>query len=169
MNKGSSKRNSTSPVPLDGTGAKAVVSRGYDKVITAVRVRPLNSNDDPRATDIIRYFGDQKKGLSIVDPTNIDSKNTDSGSGAERNFQFDHTFWSVDATKKDYYSGQEDVFDCIGIPIVNTCLKGVNCSLFAYGQVTECCAVDIPCSLLLSCVLDWLWEDIYYDGWFSNF
>ena len=105
----------------------------FDKVITAVRARPLNCNDGPSARDIIRYFGDQKNGLGIVDPTNHDS-------GTERMFQFDHTFWSVDRSKAEFYAGQEDVFNSIGIPILETCLKGVNCSLFAYGQTgTFCC------------------------------
>lgn len=115
---------SKSPVPMDSDGTSP---GAFDKVITAVRARPLNSNDGPRATSIIRYFGKETKGLGIVDPTNQDV-------GAERMFQFDHTFWSVDRANTEFYAGQADVFEAVGLPILETCLKGVNCSLFAYGQ-----------------------------------
>lgn len=99
----------------------------YDKVVTAVRARPFNVNDGPRAADIIRYGGKEQNSIGIVDPTNQDA-------GAERMFQFDHTFWSVDKSRPDFYSGQRDVFEAVGLPIVEASLKGVNCSLFAYGQ-----------------------------------
>lgn len=117
-----SRRISTSPTTPDIPLSE--VAGQYDKVITAVRARPLNKNDGPNAHDIIKYFGDPKQGLGLVEQEG----------GAERNFQFDHTFWSVDRAKVEYFAGQEDVFNAIGIPILETCLKGVNCSLFAYGQ-----------------------------------
>jgi hypothetical protein len=121
------RRRTTSPVPpADAAGAGAGPAAGaYDKVITAVRARPLNAHDGAHATDIVRFSGDEKRGLGIVDPSNPDG---------ERVFQFDHTFWSVDPTKTEYFAGQDKIFEAIGMPILETCLKGVNCSLFAYGQ-----------------------------------
>ena len=112
------------PTPVVAAGKDGGVG---DKIITAVRARPLNSNDPKTAVDIIRYIGDtQRGGLGIVDPAGAKD--------APRTFFFDHTFWSVDRSRTDIFAGQADVFESVGLPILDSCLRGINCSLFAYGQ-----------------------------------
>lgn len=51
----------------------------------------------------------------------------------ERKYLCDIPLWSVDKTHPDY-SGQSDVFNLIGKPLINDALEGLNCSLFAYGK-----------------------------------
>ena len=41
-------------------------------------------------------------------------------------FNFDHVFGPE--------TNQEDVFERVGLPLVDTVLSGINCTLFAYGQ-----------------------------------
>eukprot|EP00662_Eupelagonemidae_sp_cell21_P025477 gene25477-31623_t len=52
-------------------------------------------------------------------------------------FSFDHCFWSMrdleDADDLPFQS-QADVYDTLGIPVVENALKGFNAAIIAYGQ-----------------------------------
>ena len=53
--------------------------------------------------------------------------------GQERSFNYDYSFWSHDE-KSTGHANQEQVFQDIGIRIVDNAFQGYNTSLFAYGQ-----------------------------------
>ncbi len=76
----------------------------------------------------MRFSGGDSNEIGVVNPT---YKSADTPA---RYFTFDHAFWSVDKTNTTLYAGQEEVFAKIGVPILNNCLMGYNCSLFAYGK-----------------------------------
>ena len=50
----------------------------------------------------------------------------------ERFFNFDCNFYSV-APEHPLFSGQAEIYEAVGKPIVEACLNGVNSALFAYG------------------------------------
>ena len=58
----------------------------------------------------------------------------DNGKGRRHNWFYDHSFNSFDRAAPEYAS-QEIIFEKIGLPLVDRCLDGYNCCLFAYGQV----------------------------------
>lgn len=47
-----------------------------------------------------------------------------------------------------YFNGQHDIFQLVGLPLVENCLAGFNSSIFAYGQV-NLAFCDNPFGLLL--------------------
>ena len=63
---------------------------------------------------------------------------------SQRQFAFDHLFWSHDKFKVDEsgyhsalsgkYCDQKRVYDNIGKEILQNSLEGFNCCLFSYGQ-----------------------------------
>lgn len=63
---------------------------------------------------------------------------------------------------------QEQVYIAAGHPLVDFCLQGYNCTIFAYGQVTPSPANDSPSnsslSFLVSLSLDWSWKNPH-DVW----
>ncbi len=51
-----------------------------------------------------------------------------------------------------FQASQKEVFEVIGMPMVDNCMAGYNSSIFAYGQVrvqpkarTACINLSIPC------------------------
>ena len=64
----------------------------------------------------------------------------------ERNFSYDHCFWSFDGYKKldngymipdgpsSQYADQEHVYNQIGKGLLKDAVEGFHCCLFAYGQ-----------------------------------
>jgi kinesin family protein 1 len=106
------------------------------RVITAVRIRPLSSNELASGSVSIVSYDLVSKGIGISHPSIYSASNAISKSDItpERIFNYDYTFWSVNKLDP-YFSNQENVFDQIGRPIIENCLQGMNCSLFAYGNV----------------------------------
>ena len=95
------------------------------RILTAVRVRPLSSAEIAAgAKDVVRC--DESLGIGISEIFNT-SRVTN-----ERFFKFDYDFYSANE-EHPLYSSQSDIFQKIGRPIVDGCLDGINCALFAYG------------------------------------
>ncbi len=87
-------------------------------VQVAVRCRPANKEE--------RGTGQ----ASVVATETAEKKVTvqygPAGKKTSKTFNFDKVFGT--------YSTQEEVFDQMVRPIVNECLEGFNCTIFAYGQ-----------------------------------
>eukprot|EP00742_Colponemidia_sp_Colp-10_P006091 GILJ01006518.1.p1 GENE.GILJ01006518.1~~GILJ01006518.1.p1 ORF type:complete len:1181 (-),score=265.27 GILJ01006518.1:214-3756(-) len=103
-------------------------------VKVAVRVRPFNQREkDLNAVCCIKMDGPT---TSIVDVE---------GGAAPRDFAFDYSFWSHDggveredgyvaSSAGSPYADQQQVFETLGIEILNNAWEGYHCCLFAYGQ-----------------------------------
>lgn len=48
-------------------------------------------------------------------------------------FTFDHCFWSFNENDR-HYRGQEEVFDQLGLSVLDSAFQGYNACIFAYGQ-----------------------------------
>jgi hypothetical protein len=75
----------------------------------------------------------------------------------ERGFSYDFMFWSVSPSDPRYF-GQSEIYESVGKPIIQNCLSGLNCSLFAYGMLSNSKIIFIynrP---------NWFGKNIYYDG-----
>ncbi len=108
------------------------------RVVTAVRVRPYSSAEIASGSLSVVSFDTASRGIGISHPSVVASSankgSFDSSPAPDRVFNYDYTFWS--ASKNDsYFSNQESVFSQIGRPIIDNCLQGMNCSLFAYGNI----------------------------------
>lgn len=95
-----------------------------DRIVTAIRVRPVSASEGKEKL-VVKYEGD--RGISISEIFSSSSIKND------RHFCFDYNFWSVTQDHSEF-AGQEEVYQSIGKPIVEACMKGLNCTLFAYGQ-----------------------------------
>ena len=88
------------------------IDKNTDNIQVMVRVRPLNSRESAEET----CLGVDQQSNKIV----LDAK------PEQKVFIFD---WVGGESTK-----QEEIFDVIGKPMVQTCLEGYNCCIFAYGQ-----------------------------------
>ena len=61
------------------------------------------------------------------------TKVTDPKNGAVKTFNFDHSFWTFDE-QDPHYAKQEDVFDNLGVDVLDNAFSGYNACVFAYGQ-----------------------------------
>ncbi len=106
-----------------------------NNVVTAVRVRPISSTESSIESNVVVSISDKIGEVILVNPVYYTSNKSEKDRELnERKFAFDYSFWSV--SKSDSrYSNQIDVYNTIGLPIVQNCLNGFNCSLFAYGTV----------------------------------
>ncbi|KAH9305111.1 hypothetical protein KI387_009515 [Taxus chinensis] len=91
---------------FQGQGDQSAVDRG---VKVMVRMRPLTREEEQQAGDPIAH---------------TTSENTITV--ADHHFTFD----AVAGT----HSTQEEIFEMVGVPLVENCLAGFNSSIFAYGQ-----------------------------------
>jgi kinesin family protein 1 len=107
------------------------------RVLTAVRIRPLSTSEKLKNYQIIVSVNPENKGsLNILDPAifkkNIENKLDIDKKMYERNFKYDHSFWS--ASDFYYFASQLDVYKACGEPLVAHCLAGLNCCILAFGQ-----------------------------------
>ena len=104
-----------------------------DRVLTAVRVRPLNEKEI-RSNCCITVNIDEnctEGSLIIVDPA-FYQKNAADRRPYERQFNLDYSFWSASPQKN--FADQREVFEKCGAPLIKHCMDGLNCSIIAYGQ-----------------------------------
>jgi kinesin family protein 11 len=87
-------------------------------VQVAVRCRPVNADERKSGQPSIVTCDSESKSIKIAYGP--------SGKKQIKNFTFDKVF--------GMYSRQEEVFDSMVRPIVDECLEGFNCTIFAYGQ-----------------------------------
>jgi Kinesin-like protein len=58
---------------------------------------------------------------------------TDNSPDAHKDFTFDHSYWSFDPSSPQFAS-QEQVFNDLGMDVVDAAFEGYNACVFAYGQ-----------------------------------
>lgn len=79
-----------------------------------------------------RFFPQEPRELAVRMHGNT-VQVTSEEKGSSR-YTFDHCFWSSDVSDTDMpHATQEDVFSCLGRPILRQLTEGYNCSLIAYG------------------------------------
>ena len=66
---------------------------------------------------------------------NADSRSKSARTATEgsKTFAFDHSYWSFDRND-GHYTGQADMFNDLGQPLLENAFKGYNNCIFAYGQ-----------------------------------
>ena len=106
-----------------------------DKIITAVRVRPISDQELSNNCRVIMVPDSKEPGMCIVDPIfySADKKDTERRA-YERHFKYDHFFWSANINESVVFATQQIVFDTCAKPLVGHCVSGYNCALLAYGQ-----------------------------------
>lgn len=115
-----------------------------DRIITAVRVRPLSGNEIKNknyvTVEIDERFEDGK--LLMVQPA-FYQKNASDRRPYERQFNLDHSFWSV--SPQSNFATQKDVFLKCGQPLIKHSMDGLNSTIIAYGQTGSGKASTIEC------------------------
>ncbi|XP_044144037.1 interferon-induced very large GTPase 1-like isoform X2 [Bufo gargarizans] len=91
------------------------------KVKVAVRVRPMNQREIDSQAECVVYMEGRQTVLK-------------STCTAQKEFLFDHCFWSVRDEDPAKYTSQEDIFKVLGEDIVDSSFEGFNSCIFAYGQ-----------------------------------
>eukprot|EP01064_Diplonema_japonicum_P003675 TRINITY_DN12370_c0_g1_i1.p1 TRINITY_DN12370_c0_g1~~TRINITY_DN12370_c0_g1_i1.p1 ORF type:complete len:1032 (+),score=178.51 TRINITY_DN12370_c0_g1_i1:333-3428(+) len=133
----------TSPRGRHGSGSPPKRKQPQNEtsnVKVVVRVRPfvpreldiheqLKTPEDPYLRSIIEMPTTSPGTVSVLDYT----KNW-----VERErFSFDSAIWSIPSDQQEYdghISDQNDVFTCVGQPVLENTMKGYNNCIFAYGQ-----------------------------------
>ncbi|XP_032326838.1 kinesin-like protein KIF13B isoform X3 [Camelus ferus] len=103
---------------------------GDSKVKVAVRIRPMNRREIDLHTKCVVDVDANKV---ILNPVNTNLSKGDARS-QPKVFAYDHCFWSMDESVREKYSGQDDVFRCLGENILQNAFDGYNACIFAYGQ-----------------------------------
>lgn len=88
-------------------------------VQVAVRCRPINAEERKSSQPTVISCSPESKSVQIASGP--------AGKKTTKSFTFDKVF--------GMYSTQEEVFETFVRPIVDECLAGFNCTVFAYGQV----------------------------------
>ncbi|XP_035277114.1 kinesin-like protein KIF13A isoform X6 [Anguilla anguilla] len=99
------------------------------KVKVAVRVRPMNRRELELNTKCVVEMEENQTVLHPP-PSNTKGENRKQ----TKVFAFDHCFWSMDESNHTKYAGQEVVFKCLGVGILENAFQGYNACIFAYGQ-----------------------------------
>lgn len=109
-----------------------------ERVTTALRVRPLSAAESGTGSiSVVSPSYRDPNSIGISHPSALlfkDGQVSPYVQQPERMFNYDHIFWSASRFDEGFCS-QQDVFERIGLPLVESCLLGVNSSLFAYGIV----------------------------------
>jgi hypothetical protein len=128
-----------------------------NRIITAVRVRPFSAKETQEKKHLIVSLGDGIGDVNILNPKFFSLNQSEKERPLhERQFSYDFIFWSLPHVNSSRFSGQLEIYERVGKPIIRNCLAGLNCSLFAYGQYL---VVFLLLFLLLLILFrsDWLW------------
>eukprot|EP00050_Salpingoeca_kvevrii_P011322 m.14481 g.14481 ORF g.14481 m.14481 type:complete len:1097 (+) comp3373_c0_seq1:389-3679(+) len=93
-------------------------------VRVAVRCRPFNQRERDLHSDLVISMNDTTTTLAGVD---------NEGRPLNRQFTFDHSFWSNNPADA-HFATQADVYKHIGTEVLTNALEGYNACVFAYGQ-----------------------------------
>ncbi|KAF9408807.1 kinesin-like protein Klp8 [Podila epigama] len=53
--------------------------------------------------------------------------------GQQKSFSFDHSYWSFDKADPNY-AGQQQIYEDLGVELLNHAFSGYNTCIVAYGQ-----------------------------------
>lgn len=101
----------------------------------------------------VRPFNDRERNMNCPLAVRMDTKTSSTvlkdldDTLQERQFTFDYSFWSHDGFREDPTTGlavkdfpeskfatQQNVYDKLGVSVLNNAWEGYHCCLFAYGQ-----------------------------------
>ncbi|GAB6021726.1 Kinesin-like protein kif16b [Chamberlinius hualienensis] len=105
-------------------------------VKVAVRVRPLNQREeDMECQTVVEMEGRKTR---IYNPRISGSTGFQGETARERSkeFVFDYSYWSADSSS-DHYASQEQVFEDLGVKVIESAFEGYNACVFAYGQTSS--------------------------------
>ncbi|XP_041378535.1 kinesin-like protein unc-104 isoform X3 [Gigantopelta aegis] len=95
-------------------------------VKVAVRVRPFNNREINRGSENIIYMNG--KTTAITNPK-VSSKDHEI-----KSFNFDYSYWSHTTPEDPNFATQKQVYDDIGLEMLDHAFEGYNVCIFAYGQ-----------------------------------
>jgi len=101
-------------------------------------MRPLNKEEE-ESDQIVQKISPNS--VSILDHTFTFDSVADASSTQVKNFNFagvskkSYIFLPMEADLPFLCFNQQDIFQLVGLPLVENCLAGFNSSIFAYGQV----------------------------------
>lgn len=131
-----SRRASSRSSISSGIALRDDANSGSDKIVTAVRVRPMSDSELLNHCKVVMIPDNGEPGMCIIDPVYFGTDKKESDRKAyERHFQYDHLFWSANKSDNGVeVVTQEQVFNACAKPLVGHCITGFNCAIFAYGQ-----------------------------------
>ncbi|XP_025081034.1 kinesin-like protein unc-104 isoform X4 [Pomacea canaliculata] len=95
-------------------------------VKVAVRVRPFNSREMSRDAECIIQMGGNT--------TTITNPKAGPKEAKTKTFEFDHSYWSHTDPSDPSFASQKQVYDDIGLEMLDHAFEGYNVCIFAYGQ-----------------------------------
>lgn len=117
------------------SSSEKIKTSSQQRVMTAVRVRPLSQSELTSENHIITLHDsvDAEISCTLLDPLyfRTDQSKVDI-TAYGRKFIFDHVFFSI--ADHPFNSSQEDVYHKCGRPLVENAIDGYDCCLIAYGQ-----------------------------------
>lgn len=103
---------------------------GGGNIKVVVRVRPFNNREkDRNAQCVVHMNGAQ----TVLSPPTDHGKTPKGSVDSSKTFKYDRSYWSFDRDDP-HYAGQENVFDDLGVPLLDNAFQGYNNCIFAYGQ-----------------------------------
>lgn len=132
--KGATESTMASRQHSSATSSKS--SKTTDKIVVAVRVRPMNEREfkQEKGKKIVVQMEGKRTDLIGESATSTKRSLMDRNTGkADKSFTYDYSFWSANPRDK-HYINQEQVYDALGKHLLENAFKGFNNCIFAYGQ-----------------------------------
>lgn len=95
-----------------------------DNIQIAVRVRPFNQREVGDTCIVSMESGKNFGKVTIKDPND----------SSEKEFKYNHAFWSHDNKNGRKIFTNSELFDKIGVQLLDNAYNGFNATVFAYGQ-----------------------------------
>ncbi|KAL8768716.1 MAG: hypothetical protein Q9209_005134 [Squamulea sp. 1 TL-2023] len=109
------------------------MAAGNIKVV--VRVRPFNGRELDRKAKCVVQMKDSQ--TILIPPPDAEERLRDSkglrSANGQKTFTFDRSYWSFNRGDP-HFAGQDNLFDDLGIPLLDNAFLGYNNCIFAYGQ-----------------------------------
>ncbi|KAK4228733.1 putative kinesin-like protein unc-104 [Podospora fimiseda] len=103
---------------------------GGGNIKVVVRCRPFNNREHDRGAKCIVEMKDNQTVLTPPDNLPGGKQSKDHG---QKVFAFDRSYWSFDKDAPNY-AGQQNLFQDLGLPLLDNAFQGYNNCIFAYGQ-----------------------------------
>ncbi|KAK4168005.1 putative kinesin-like protein unc-104 [Cladorrhinum sp. PSN259] len=110
--------------------APGVGPAGGGNIKVVVRCRPFNSREHDRGAKCIV---EMKENQTVLMPPDSQPGGKLPKDHGQKVFAFDKSYWSFDKNAPNY-AGQHNLFDDLGLPLLDNAFQGYNNCIFAYGQ-----------------------------------
>ncbi|KPI38311.1 Kinesin-like protein KIF1C [Cyphellophora attinorum] len=125
---------SRTPVTVATPPPESMTPGGNVKVV--VRVRDFLPRERDRGAQCLIEMNPDTQSTTLLVPTSSDPANSKTQSRKiveEKNFNFDHSFWSH-CKGDEHYATQEHVYNSLGEEFLDHNFEGYHTCIFAYGQ-----------------------------------